>query len=61
MSKSLKNFITIREALEKYSASQIRIMFLMHNWDSTLDFKHSSLIVAKEFESRLTVKKSISN
>jgi cysteinyl-tRNA synthetase len=55
MSKSLKNFISIKEALEKYSVVQIRIMFLMHNWDSTLDFKESSLQEAKDFETRLNV------
>lgn len=53
MSKSLKNFISIREALEKYTMVQIRIMFLSHNWDSTLDFKESSLQDAKDFENRL--------
>ena len=29
MSKSLKNFITIRQALEKFSARQLRLMFLL--------------------------------
>jgi cysteinyl-tRNA synthetase len=29
MSKSLKNFITIRQALEHHSARQIRLMFLL--------------------------------
>jgi len=32
MSKSLKNFITIREALEMHSARQLRLMFLMQPW-----------------------------
>ena len=31
MSKSLKNFITIRQALEKHSARQIRLCFLLHS------------------------------
>jgi cysteinyl-tRNA synthetase len=39
--------------MEKYSVVQIRIMFLNHNWDSTLDFKESSLQEAKDFETRL--------
>uniref|UniRef100_A0A0K0D175 Cysteine--tRNA ligase, cytoplasmic n=1 Tax=Angiostrongylus cantonensis TaxID=6313 RepID=A0A0K0D175_ANGCA len=38
MSKSLKNFITIREALQQYSARQLRLLFLMHNWADVLDF-----------------------
>ncbi|KAI8834116.1 tRNA synthetases class I (C) catalytic domain-containing protein [Chytridium lagenaria] len=51
MSKSLKNFLTIRETLEKYSATQLRIMFLLHSWDSVLDFKESSLQEVRVFES----------
>ncbi|KAJ3213783.1 hypothetical protein HDU67_002440 [Dinochytrium kinnereticum] len=51
MSKSLKNFLTIRETLEKYSAVQLRLMFLLHSWDSVLDFKEASLQEAKVFES----------
>ncbi len=38
MSKSLKNFITIREALEKYTSRQIRLLFLMHHWHHQLDY-----------------------
>lgn len=41
MSKSLKNFITIREALKHYSARQLRILFLMHNWNDVLDYRLS--------------------
>ena len=32
MSKSLKNFITIRAALQMYSARQIRFLFLLNQW-----------------------------
>ena len=32
MSKSLKNFITIRAALTMYSARQLRFLFLLHQW-----------------------------
>jgi cysteinyl-tRNA synthetase len=32
MSKSLKNFITIRAALKMYSARQIRFLFLLNQW-----------------------------
>lgn len=55
MSKSLKNFVTIEEALKKYTASQIRIMFLLHQWDSVLDFKESAMSEAKDFELRVNV------
>ncbi|KAI8978051.1 cysteinyl-tRNA synthetase [Pilobolus umbonatus] len=43
MSKSLKNFITINEALKTYSARQLRIFFLVHQWDAKMDFKKSSM------------------
>lgn len=43
MSKSLKNFVSIREALEKYTARQIRILFLMHDWAAILDYKKESM------------------
>eukprot|EP00158_Paraphelidium_tribonemae_P009887 Partr_v1_DN28990_c1_g1_i2_m25623 putative Cysteinyl-tRNA synthetase len=46
MSKSLKNFVTIREALSSYTSNQIRYMFLMHQWDSVLDYKASSMEAA---------------
>lgn len=37
MSKSLKNFITIRECLSNYTANQIRFLFLKHKFDSPID------------------------
>lgn len=43
MSKSLKNFISIREALEKYTARQLRLCFLMQQWNNSLDFKASAM------------------
>ena len=45
MSKSLKNFITIKDALEKYTAKQLRILFLMHIWSDNLDYRFFILIV----------------
>ncbi|RHZ79280.1 hypothetical protein Glove_150g98 [Diversispora epigaea] len=53
MSKSLKNFITIKQALEKYTSRQLRFCFLLHQWDSKLDFKDSSLAEAKNIETIL--------
>lgn len=38
MSKSLKNFITIKQILEKYTPKQLRMMFLLHRWDSLMDY-----------------------
>ena len=43
MSKSLKNFITIEKMLECYSASQIRLLFLTHDWKTPMHFSFSSM------------------
>jgi cysteinyl-tRNA synthetase len=43
MSKSLKNFITIDDALAKYSARQLRFAFLGTSWHARLDFKESTM------------------
>jgi cysteinyl-tRNA synthetase len=53
MAKSLKNFITIREALEKFSPKQIRIMFLLQQWDRPVNFSDQTLNEAREKESRI--------
>jgi len=37
MSKSLKNFIVIRQMLNAFSMQQIRIMFLLAKWDSQMN------------------------
>ena len=38
MSKSLKNFITIKHILTEYTARQVRFLFLLHNWDSLMNY-----------------------
>ncbi|KAJ3275281.1 hypothetical protein HDV01_001008 [Terramyces sp. JEL0728] len=53
MSKSLKNFITIKEALQTNSAAQIRIMFLLHQWNAVLDYSNGSLNEAKTVENAI--------
>ncbi|XP_055341904.1 cysteine--tRNA ligase, cytoplasmic-like isoform X2 [Paramacrobiotus metropolitanus] len=50
MSKSLKNFITIKEALKKNTARQIRIAFLLHSWKDTLDYSDAVMDGAVQFE-----------
>lgn len=50
MSKSLKNFITIKKALETYSARQLRILFLMHTWTDLLDYSTATMEHALQFE-----------
>ncbi|KAI9327242.1 tRNA synthetases class I (C) catalytic domain-containing protein [Zopfochytrium polystomum] len=53
MSKSLKNFLTIQQILEKHTPSQIRILFLLNSWDSIIDFKDSSFQEARVFETTI--------
>lgn len=50
MSKSLKNFVTIREALQKYTARQLRFLFVNQLWDKPMNFSESvmSEAIAKE-------------
>jgi len=38
MSKSLKNFITIKQILTQYSARQIRMLFLLHGWNVLMNY-----------------------
>ena len=53
MSKSLKNFVTIKEALEKYTSRQIRLLFLLHSWSSTLDYSDHGMETALNYEKNL--------
>ena len=53
MSKSLKNFITIRQALEGHTARQIRLVFLMKPWDKKLDFSDQTVDEAETKEKTL--------
>ena len=55
MSKSLKNFITIKEALQKHSASQLRLAFLLHAWNSTLDYSENTMLEALQLEKTINV------
>lgn len=55
MSKSLKNFISIKDALEENSARQLRLAFLLHSWKDTLDYGPSTMADAKSYEKTLNV------
>lgn len=55
MSKSLKNFITIKEALQKYSARQLRLAFLNTAWDGPMDFKDDVMEEMKSLEEKVCV------
>lgn len=39
MSKSLKNFVTIQATLERYSARQMRLLFLLQHWSEPMELK----------------------
>jgi cysteinyl-tRNA synthetase len=53
MSKSLKNFITIKEALKKHTSTQIRFAFLLHSWKDTLDYSDNTMEIALKYEKML--------
>ena len=53
MSKSLKNFISIDEALKRYTARQLRLAFLMHPWHAKMDFRESSMAEVRSVETTL--------
>ncbi|VDN98580.1 unnamed protein product [Rodentolepis nana] len=49
MSKSLKNFITIRDALKQHTARELRFAFLLHSWRDTLDYGADTMSEALAF------------
>ncbi|KAG2377455.1 hypothetical protein C9374_009366 [Naegleria lovaniensis] len=53
MSKSLKNFITIREYLEKYTADQFRLFCLLHKYNETVDYSQDAIEGAIRYEKRI--------
>lgn len=55
MSKSLKNFITIQEALKNHSSRQLRLAFLLHSWKDTLDYSDSTMEIAVQYEKFINV------
>lgn len=48
MSKSLGNFITIKDALKKYSADEIKMFFLFSHYSSAIDFTEEKMVEAKK-------------
>lgn len=54
MSKSLKNFTTIRQALDKdLTARQLRLLFLRQPWDKPINYSLDQIQVAKEYEKKI--------
>lgn len=58
MSKSLKNFVTIQDALQQHSARQLRLAFLLHSWKDTLDYSSNTMDLAIQYERTLNVRYS---
>ena len=54
MSKSLKNFITIRQTLEQFTANQIRMCFLLHKWNTPMNYSDGAMEEAKAKEKVFT-------
>ncbi len=52
MSKSLKNFVTIRDARSHYTPRQIRFFFLGYGWDAAMDYGPAAMQVAIEREAK---------
>jgi cysteinyl-tRNA synthetase len=48
MGKSLGNFTTIKETLERYNSSTLRFFILSSHYRSTLDFSHPALEAAEK-------------
>ena len=55
MSKSLKNFITIQEAVKKYSVDQLKFFFLSSHYASTIDFSESKMQEAHKALERIRI------
>jgi cysteinyl-tRNA synthetase len=53
MSKSLKNFVTIRDALSTYSARSIRLAFLLHRYNAPMDYSLECMQEAADIEKAL--------
>jgi len=53
MSKSLGNFVTIKDALKRYSPEQLRFFILNSHYRSPIDFSDRALVAASEGLSRL--------
>jgi cysteinyl-tRNA synthetase len=53
MSKSLSNFVTLKDLFERYDPMVIRFLFLQHHYRNPLDFSYQDLEVAQKTYQRL--------
>ncbi|MBW3582825.1 MAG: cysteine--tRNA ligase [Euryarchaeota archaeon] len=54
MSKSLGNFITVRELLERHAADAVRYFYVLTHWRSPIDFSEKGITEAAAALERLT-------
>ena len=55
MSKSLKNFLTIKQILEEFNPRQVRFLFLIHTWSTLMNYStENSLPEAVSKERKFT-------
>lgn len=54
MSKSLKNFTTIDQALKNITPNQMRWMFMQHKWNDSMEFSEETIFHAKNFDKMLS-------
>jgi cysteinyl-tRNA synthetase len=64
MSKSLKNFTTIKEILDIYSSRQIRFLFLIHQWNTLMNYDQDksfqeAIVKEKQFDEFFKTVKAI--
>ncbi len=55
MSKSLKNFITLREAIDRYSSDTLKIFYLFSHYRSPLDFSSEKIREAERIKERIFI------
>ncbi|KCZ78066.1 cysteine-tRNA ligase [Anncaliia algerae PRA109] len=53
MSKSLKNFITIKDMLKDYTPREIRMLFLIHNWNTDMEYSVDAMEYSKKVEQKI--------
>ncbi|KAK6354541.1 hypothetical protein TWF696_003684 [Orbilia brochopaga] len=56
MSKSLKNFVSIREALRKdgiWTSRRLRVVFMLGSWKDGIEIREGTMAEAKNFEATL--------
>ena len=52
MSKSLKNFVTIREVLNEYRPEAVRFLFLLHKYHEPMEYSQNTMAAAADLERR---------